>query len=206
MVKILKNRKKDLQQKPYIKTLDRMKSDQLAIHLIHDIKRVMPPDISYFEKILLKAGPPEHDQAIKFPPFNRQVIQEANTTMTLSLVAIFNNTQMERCRLKGLKKKVSGYFFSRTSNHMDHFIFRIRSSKALVNLMARAPGTFSILGIFQKDEIEKKRFFNRKYRTISPLVLVNCSRKMDSETIKDFEKAYTIKKKKRFGLPFYKKI
>ncbi len=203
---MLGNRRKSRKEEPYIKTLDRLKSDQLASHLIQNIKRVMPPDIRYFEKILATAGPIEATQAIKYLPFNRQVVEESDTRKTLSLVAVFNNRRMEKYRLKGLKKQISGYLFSRTKNHMDHFINRIRSNGTLVNLMSRAEGTFSILGIFQKDEIEKKRFFKKQFRSIAPLILVNCSEKMDVDHINDFENRHTIKKVKRFGLPMYKKI
>jgi len=44
--------------KTYIRTLDRLKTSNLAARLIGSIERVLPPDAAMFHEAILQAGAP----------------------------------------------------------------------------------------------------------------------------------------------------
>ncbi len=191
-------------QSSYIKTLDRLKVSNLAGRLIREIERIIPPDAALFHETVMRAGAPEVTQSIRYLPFNRQVHADGDVTTTLSLVVLFNNLRMERFFLGGFRERLSRLIFRFSFNDMDRFIRAVRLDQRLLHIMATAAGEFSIMGIVQRDEIQRKRFFNRRCRFFYPLLLVPKTDTLSRDYLIDFEKRQTIGKIKIPLLPFYR--
>jgi len=190
--------------KTYIRTLDRLKTSNLAARLIGSIERVLPPDAAMFHEAILQAGAPEPGQPLRYLPFNRQVHRDGDLTTTLSLVVLFNNLAMERLFLKGVRKKISRLVFKFSFNHMDRFIRSVRLDWKLMQIMAAASGEFSIMGIAQHDEVQRKRFIRRRCRCIYPLLLIPTGDKASLDYILQFEKQQSLPKIKIPLLPMYR--
>jgi hypothetical protein len=188
----------------YIKTLDRIKVSNLSGRLIQDIQRIIPPDTSHFHQIVVQAGAPEATQSLRYLPFNRQVHVEGDVTTALSLVVLFNNLRMQRFFLSGIRKRLNRLVFFFSFNIMDNFIRNVRLDQGLLEIMAAAPGEFSIMGIVQRDEIRRSRFFNRHCRAIFPLLLVPVTDAASRDYIIQFETSQTIQKVKIPLLPLYR--
>lgn len=190
--------------KSYIKTLSRLKASNLSGRLIRDIERVIPPDAALFHEALMRAGAPEATQSIRYLPFNRQIHTDGDVTTTLSLVVLFNNLCMERFFLGGIRERLSRLVFKFSFNVMDRFIRAVRMDPQLLHIMATAAGEFSIMGIVQRDEIKRKRFFNRRCRLLYPLLLTPVTDVASRDYLMDFEKRQTIRKIKIPLLPLYR--
>ncbi|BBO71014.1 hypothetical protein DSCA_49440 [Desulfosarcina alkanivorans] len=189
----------------YIKTLDRLKVSNLAGRLIRDIERILPPDADLFHEAVTIAGAPEATQSLRYLPFNRQVHAHGDVTTTLSLVVLFNNLRMERFFLGGFRERLSRLVYRVSSNAMDRYIRAVRLDRRLLRIMATAAGEFSIMGIVQRDEIERRRFFTRRRRFLFPLLLVPIADAVSRDYLIDFEKRQTIGKVKIPLLPLYRK-
>ena len=191
--------------KSYIKTLDRLKVSNLAGRLIRDIERIVPPDTALFHEAVITAGAPEATQSLHYLPFNRQIHADGDVTITLSLVVLFNNLRMERFFLSGFRERLSRLVFKFSFNVMDRFIRAIRLDHRLLRIMATAAGEFSIMGMVQRDEIQRKRFFKRRLRFQYPLLLVPISDPASLNYLIEFERRQTIRKIKIPLLPLYRK-
>ena len=189
---------------PYIKTLDRIKVSNLSGRLIRDIQRVIPPDTELFHEAVVRAGAPQATQSLRYLPFNRQVHVDGDVTTTVSLVVLFNNLRMERYFLKGLRERISRLVYVFSFNIMDRFIRKVRLDRRLLQIMAGAAGEFSIMGIVQRDEIRRNRFFRRRCRTTSPLLLVPVASAASHDYILQFEKREAIATIKIPLLPLYR--
>ena len=190
--------------KSYIKTLDRIKVSNLAGRLIRDIERIIPPDTALFHEAVIIAGAPEATQSMRYLPFNRQVHADGDVTTSLSLVVLLNNLRMERFFLSGFREWISRLVFKLSFNVMDRFIRAIRLDHRLLRIMATADGEFSIMGIVQRDEIQRKRFFTRRCRLLCPLLLIPVSDPVCLDYIVEFERRQTIKKIKIPLIPLYR--
>ena len=191
--------------KSYIKTLDRIKVSNLAGRLIRDIERIIPPDTALFHEAVIIAGAPEATQSLHYLPFNRQVHADGDVTTTLSLVVLFNNLRMERFFLSGFREWISRLVFKFSFNVMDRFIRAIRLDHRLLRIMASADGEFSIMGIVQRDEIQRKRFFKRRCRFLYPLLLIPITDPTSQDYLIEFERHQTIGKIKIPLIPLYRK-
>ena len=191
--------------KSYIKTLDRLKVSNLAGRLIRDIERILPPDTALFHEAVIIAGAPEATQSLRYLPFNRQIHDDGDVTTTLSLVVLFNNLRMERFFLSGFRERLSRLVFKFSFNVMDRFIRAIRLDHRLLRIMATAAGEFSIMGIVQRDEIRRKRFFKRRLRFLYPLLLIPISDPASLDYLIEFERRQTIGKIKIPLIPLYRK-
>ncbi|MCB2146876.1 MAG: hypothetical protein KQI81_10405 [Deltaproteobacteria bacterium] len=192
--------------KSYIKTLDRLKVSNLAGRLIRDIERIIPPDTALFHEAVIIAGAPEATQSLHYLPFNRQVHADGDVTIALSLVVLFNNLRMERFFLSGFRERFSRLVFKFSFNVMDQFIRAIRLDHRLLRIMVTAAGEFSIMGIVQRDEIQRKRFFKRRLRFQYPLLLIPISDSASLDYLIEFERRQTIEKIKIPLLPLYRKV
>jgi hypothetical protein len=192
-------------QQSYIKTLDRLKVSNLAGRLIRDIERIIPPDTDLFHETVILAGAPKTTQPMRYLPFNRQVHVDGDVTTTLSLVVLFNNLRMERFLLSGFRERLSRLIFKFSFNVMDRFIRAIRLDHRLLRIMAAAAGEFSIMGIVQRDEIQRKRFYKRRCRWVSPLLLIPVNDPDSQGYLIGFEKRQTIGKIKIPLIPLYRK-
>ncbi len=190
--------------KSYIKTLDRIKVSNLAGRLIRDIARIIPPDTALFHEAVIIAGAPEATQSLHYLPFNRQVHADGEVTTTLSLVVLFNNLRMERFFLSGFRERISRLVFKFSFNVMDRFIRAIRLDHRLLRIMAAADGEFSIMGIVQRDEIQRKRFFKRRCRFLYPLLLIPIADPVSQDYLIEFERRQTIEKIKIPLVPLYR--
>jgi hypothetical protein len=190
-------------RRPTIKTLDRLKAANLADRLIRDIQRVLPPDTALFHEAIMRAGPPETTQSLRYLPFNRQVHRTDDAIIHLSLVALFNNPCMDRFILSGFRKWLSRLVYRFRANEMDRFIRALRLDRRLLHIMATAGGGFSILGILQRDDTQRGRLFNRHRRIVRPLLLVPTTDTSTREYILEFERRQTIATVKMPLLPFY---
>ena len=190
--------------KSYIKTLDRIKVSNLAGRLIRDIERIIPPDTALFHEAVTIAGAPEATQSIHYLPFNRQVHADVDVTTTVSLVVLFNNLRMERFFLSGFRERISRPVFKFSFNIMDRFIRAIRLDHRLLRIMATADGEFSIMGIVQRDEIQRKRFFKRRCRFLYPLLLIPITDPLSQAYLIGFERRQTIEKIKIPLVPLYR--
>jgi len=191
-------------QKPYIKTLDRLKVSNLASRLIRDIERIVPPDTALFHEAVMLAGAPEATQSLYYLPFNRQIHADGDGTTTLSLVVLFNNLIMGRFFLSGFRARLSRLVYKLSFNVMDRFIRSIRLDRRLLHIMATAAGEFSIMGIVQRDEIERVRLFKRRRRFVSPLLLVPTNDPASRDYLIEFERRQTIGKIKIPLIPLYR--
>jgi hypothetical protein len=191
--------------KSTIKTLDRIKLSSLAERLIHDIGRVMPPDAALFHDAVVRTGAPETTQAMRYLPFNRQVHVDGDVTSTLSLVVLFNNLCMERFFLKGVRERLSRLAFTFSFNVMDRFIRSVRLDQRLLHIMSTSAGEFSMMGIVQRDEVNRKRFSKRHYRVLYPLMLIPITDAVDRNYLVEFEKRQAIGSVKIPLLPLYRK-
>jgi hypothetical protein len=70
--------------------------------------------------------------------------------------------------------------------------------------MATSDGEFSIMGIVQRDDIQRKRFFKRRCRYVYPLLLIPVTDAASQSYLMDFEKRQTIGKIKIPLLPLYR--
>jgi hypothetical protein len=189
--------------KSFIKTLDRIKVSNLAGRLIRDIERIIPPDKALFHEAVIIAGAPEATQSLNYLPFNRQVHADGDVTTTLSLVVLFNNPRMERFFLSGFRERISRPVFKFSFNVMDRFIRAIRLDHHLLRIMATADGEFSIMGIVQRDEIQRKRFFKQRCRFLCPLLLIPIADPVSRDYLIEFERRQTIGKIKIPLIPLY---
>ncbi len=192
-------------QKPYIKTLDRLKVSNLAGRLIRDIERIIPPDNELFRETVVRAGAPEATQSLRYLPFNQQIHVDGDGTITLSLVVLFNNLRMERFFLSGIQEKLSRLVFKFSFNVMDRFIRAVRLDHRLLRIMAAADGEFSIMGIVQRDEIQRKRFYKRRLRYTYPLLLIPLTDRVSRGYLIEFERRQTIEKIKISLIPLYRR-
>jgi hypothetical protein len=192
-------------QKPYIKTLDQLKVSNLAERLIRDIERIIPPDIELFHETVILAGAPKATQSLRYLPFNRQIHVDGDVTTTLSLVVLLNNLRMERFLLSGFRERLSRLVFKFSFNVMDRFIRAVRLDHRLLRIMAAAAGEFSIMGIVQRDEIQRKRFYKRRCRYIYPLLLIPVNDLVSQGYLIEFERRQTIGKIKLPLIPLYRK-
>lgn len=188
----------------YIKTLDRIKVSNLAGRLIRDIERIIPPDTALFQEAVIIAGAPEATQSMHYLPFNRQIHTDGDVTTTLSLVVLFNNLRMERFFLSGFREWISRLVFKFSFNVMDRFIRAIRLDHRLLRIMSTADGEFSIMGIVQRDEIQRKRFFKRRCRFLYPLLLIPIADPVSQDYLIEFERRQTIGKIKIPLIPLYR--
>ena len=188
----------------YIKTLDRIKVSNLAGRLIRDIERIIPPDTALFHEAVIIAGAPEATQSMHYLPFNRQVHADGDATTTLSLVVLFNNLRMERFFLSGFREWISRLVFKFSFNVMDRFIRAIRLDHRLLRIMSTADGEFSIMGIVQRDEIQRKRFFKKRCRFLYPLLLIPIADPLSQAYLIEFERRQTIGKIKIPLIPLYR--
>lgn len=192
-------------QTSYIKTLDLLKVSNLSGRLIRDIERIIPPDAALFHEAVIIAGAPEATQSMRYLPFNRQIYADQNVTTTLSLVVLFNNLRMERFFLRGFRERLSRLVFKFSFNVMDRFIRAVRLDQRLLRIMATAAGEFSIMGIVQRDEIHRRRFFKRRFRVLHPLLLIPIADAVSQDYVIEFERRQTITKIKIPLLPLYRK-
>ena len=188
----------------YIKTLDRIKVSNHAGRLIRDIERIIPPDTALFQEAVIVAGAPEATQSMHYLPFNRQIHADGDVTTTLSLVVLFNNLRMERFFLSGFREWISRLVFKFSFNVMDRFIRAIRLDHRLLRIMSTADGDFSIMGIVQRDEIQRKRFFKRRCRFLYPLLLIPIADPVSQDYLIEFERRQTIGKIKIPLIPLYR--
>jgi hypothetical protein len=190
--------------KSYIKTLNRLKASNLSERLIRSIERIVPPDMALFREAVMRAGAPEATQSLRYLPFNRQIHADGDVTTTLSLVVLFNNLRMERFFLGGFRERLSRLVFKFSFNTMDRFVRAVRLDRRLLNIMATSDGEFSIMGIVQRDDIQRKRFFKRRCRYVYPLLLIPVTDAASQSYLMDFEKRQTIGKIKIPLLPLYR--
>lgn len=190
--------------KSYIKTLNRLKASNLSERLIRSIERILPPDMALFREAVMRAGAPEATQSLRYLPFNRQIHADGNVTTTLSLVVLFNNLRMERFFLGGFRERLSRLVFKFSFNTMDRFVRAVRLDRRLLSIMATSDGEFSIMGIVQRDDIQRKRFFKRRCRYVYPLLLIPVTDAARQSYLMDFEKRQTIGKIKIPLLPLYR--
>jgi hypothetical protein len=190
--------------KSYIKTLNRLKASNLSERLIRGIERILPPDMALFREAVMRVGAPEATQSLRYLPFNRQIHADGNVTTTLSLVVLFNNLRMERFFLGGFRERLSRLVFKFSFNTMDRFVRAVRLDRRLLDIMATSDGEFSIMGIVQRDDIQRKRFFKRRCRYVHPLLLIPVTDAASQSYLMDFEKRQTIGKIKIPLLPLYR--
>jgi hypothetical protein len=190
--------------KSYIKTLNRLKASNLSERLIRGIERILPPDMALFREAVMRVGAPEATQSLRYLPFNRQIHADGNVTTTLSLVVLFNNMRMERFFLGGFRERLSRLVFKFSFNTMDRFVRAVRLDRRLLDIMATSDGEFSIMGIVQRDDIQRKRFFKRRCRYVYPLLLIPVTDAASQSYLMDFEKRQTIGKIKIPLLPLYR--
>ena len=153
----------------------------------------------------MDAGPPQAGQSLRYLPFNRQIHVDGDLTTTLSLVVLFNNPRMERYILKGLHERVSRLVFACSFNIMDHFIRCVRLDRRLLQIMGSAGRTFSVMGIVQRDAIQRRGLLKRRLRSIAPLLLIPGLDEASRAYVVAFEHRQTIGKIKLPLLPVYRK-
>ncbi len=190
--------------RPYIRTLDRLKRSNLTGRLIGTIERVMPPNTAMFHDAILRAGPPDDGQPLRYLPYNRQTHRDGDVTISLSLVVLFNNPLMERFFLQGIRERISRWVYRFACSDMDRFIRSVRLDWNLLHMMADLSSAFSLMGIVQRDEIRRKGLLKRHCRFVSPLLLVATEDAASHDYLLQFETRHTRTRVKTPLLPWYR--
>ena len=173
-------------------------SNNFINDLIGALNRVVNPDIAMLREVLIVGGMPEKTENLRYLSFNRYVHSEDNNTIEFSAVAVINNRRIDHCRLEGYHRKISQMVFNTrwTRNHLDLFLNSLRCDPELMDIMGSANANYTLLGILQKDEIEKTGLLKRKVRSIRPVVAISGVSEDDLKKIIDFENSNKIVKSK----------
>lgn len=170
--------------------------------LLQALKRVVPPNTSQMKDILIISGMPEATENLRYLGFNRQIIKEDDRTLEFSAVAVINNRRTSHWQLGGYREKISRIVFSSrwTRNPMDFFMNSVRCDPGLMDILARAPGNYSLLGILQVEKIAGSGLIKRKPRHVRPVIAVPGIGEEDLKKVITFEKANEIGRSKLKGL------
>ena len=145
----MRRNKKNPASQGHLKVLERLKNEKHIEELLNGLERIMVLDNLPLRQLILDSGLPDSSQAFKYLQYNQQVKHEPDRTLRLSLVVVFNNRQVDRFRLRGIKRALSQKLFAFSKNRMDFFINSLRCEEGMMSLMAEAPHNFSLLGILQ---------------------------------------------------------
>jgi len=175
--------------------------------LLDALKRVVVPDSEVLREILIVGGMPRNTQNLQYLSYNRQVTEDAGRTLILSAVAVINNRRVAKWRLKGYRQKLSQIVFDTrwTRNPLDLFLNNLRCDEEVMDILARAPGDYTLLGILQVEQKEGSGLRSRKVRHLRPVVALPGLAPDDLEKVLAFETRNEIRKMKIRGLPVYRK-
>jgi hypothetical protein len=182
-------------------------SNNFINDLISALDRVITPDTALLKEILIVGGMPEKTENLRYLSFNRYVQVKENKIIEFSAVAVLNNRRIDHWRLEGYHKKLSQVVFSMrwTRNPLDFFLNNLRCNPELMDMIGSASANYTLLGILQIDKSEKTGLFNRKTRSISPVVAIPGLKEDELKKIIIFEKSNEIVRSKVRGFRHFEK-
>jgi hypothetical protein len=175
--------------------------------LIHAVNRVVTPNIPLLKDVLVIGGMPEKTQNLKYLSYNRNVTISKGRSCEFSAVAVLNNHRIERWRLTGYSKKVSGWVFSTrwTRNPLDLFMNRMRCDASMMAVLSQATSPYTLLGILNMTNLVGNGEKNQPAQYIRPVVALPNADADELKTIQAFEAENQIQKSGLIGLEFYRK-
>ena len=176
--------------------------------LLDALRRVLRPDEALLKEVLIVSGMPEGSENLRYLGFNRQVVEEDGRKLEFSAVAVINNRRAARWKLSGRRRKLSQLVFNSrwTRNPLDLFLSSLRCDEGMMDLLASAGGSYTLLGILTIHEVQGRGLLKRRLRRVRPVVAVAGLAGPDLETIEAFENANEIKRIRLRGLPLYRKV
>jgi hypothetical protein len=171
-------------------------SNNFIDDLLDAMERVFPPDKEALTEVLIISGMPEATQNLRYLGYNRQVIHDDKAQKAFSAVAVINNHRADQWRLKGYFQKVSQIVFNPrwTSNELDLFINALRCSPDIMQILASARPTYSLLGILEIQDREDSGIFKRWSRRIRPVLAIPGLNENETQAVAAFEAHNEIRK------------
>jgi hypothetical protein len=175
--------------------------------LIRAVTRVVTPNVPLLKEVLVIGGMPEKTQNLQYLSYNRNTTIAKGQSLEFSAVAVINNRRADEWRLTGYSQKLSQWIFSKrwTRNPLDLFINNLRCEPAVITVLDRAPGNYSLLGILTVTDLQGSGLIQRRAQYICPVVATPGIDADELKVIKAFETANQIKKTGFIGLHVYHK-
>jgi hypothetical protein len=170
--------------------------------LIHAVTRVVTPNVPLLKEVLVIGGMPEKTQSLQYLSYNRNTTIAKGQSLEFSAVAVINNRRTDEWRLTGYPQKISRWVFSNrwTRNPLDLFINNLRCDKAVMTVLDRAAGNYTLLGILTVTDLHGSGLVHRRAAYTCPVVAVPGIDAYDLKPIQAFETANKIKKTGLVGL------
>jgi hypothetical protein len=183
-----------------------MKSNYID-DLIRAVARVVTPSVPLLKEVLVIGGMPEKTQNLQYLSYNRNTTIAKGQSLEFSVVAVINNRRADEWRLTGYSQKISRWVFSNrwTRNPLDLFINNLRCDKAVMTVLDRAAGNYTLLGILTVADLHCSGLVHRRAQYICPVVAVPGLDADDLKSIQAFEAANQIRKTGLIGLHVYHK-
>ena len=183
-----------------------MKSNYID-DLIRAVTRVVTPNVPLLKEVLVIGGMPEKTQNLQYLSYNRNTTIAKGQSLEFSAVAVINNRRADEWRLTGYSQKISRWVFSNrlTRNPLDLFLNNLRCNPAVMTILDRAAGNYTLLGILTVTDLQGSGLVNRRGQYICPVVATPDIDADDLKTIQAFEAANQIKKTGLIGLHVYHK-
>ena len=175
--------------------------------LIDSVTRVVTPNVPLLKDVLVIGGMPEETQNLKYLSYNRDTTVVNCRSCEFSAVAVINNRRADHFRLTGYSQKISRWVFSDrwARNPLDLFLNNLRCSTPTMDVLARAPHRYTLLGILTVTELTGSQLSKPPAQRISPVVALPGMDNRALATIQAFESANRIKKSGMIGLGLYRK-
>ncbi len=183
-----------------------MKSNYID-DLIRAVARVVVPNVPLLKEVLVIGGMPERTQNLQYLSYNRNTTIAKGRSLEFSAVAVLNNRRADEWRLTGYSQKISRWVFSNrwTRNPLDLFINNLRCDHAVMTVLDRAVGNYTLLGILSVTDLQASGLIHRRGQYICPVVAIPDVDVDDLKTIQAFEANNKIKKAGLIGLHVYHK-
>jgi hypothetical protein len=162
--------------------------------LLQALERVVTPDAVLFRDILIINGMPEETEPLRYLGFKSHVFEKDNRS--LELVAVINNRMAKQWRLKGYRKTLNpiGGCARWTRNPVDLFLDTLRSSPEMIDILAAAPGRYTLFGILTVEPFPGAGRIKRLFRCLRPVVALPGIGADDLKRVAVFETQNEIRK------------
>lgn len=183
-------------------------SNNFINDLVNAVQRILTPDTTQLEEVLIISGMPEKTQNLRYLSFNRHSIREEKRTVDFSAVAILNNRRIGQWRLAGYPKKISKVVFHPrwTRNPLDLFLNNLRCNPGIMDLLASAVSNYTLLGILETTEMQGARRPITAKVNVRPVVATPGITAEQLDVIEAYEKKNTLRSIGIPGLSLYRPV
>jgi hypothetical protein len=166
--------------------------------LLATLERVIQPDQPQLRELLIFNGMPEDTQNLRYLSYNRQRVNAQGRTLLFTVAAVVNNRRISHWRLTGYHEKISRMVFNPrwTRSPLDLFLIRLRSHRALMDILASASARYSLIGIMHIEMQRAGLAARRRTYRIHPVVGLPGIDEEALGTIVAFEKANEIERRR----------